>query len=144
MLELFALREASLIVVQPLMSVGLIGLVFAARVFLDERIDWRTVLAAAAVASGIVCVILAVPSDASAVRLAHPIASSIVLAVLALAVVSAYVGPGKDSPGGLSSRPRRGTCSSRSRATRLPDHGSSARCWRSSGPRPSRPAASAR
>jgi hypothetical protein len=35
-LELFALREASLIVVQPSMSVGLIGLVFAAAVFLGE------------------------------------------------------------------------------------------------------------
>jgi hypothetical protein len=41
-LELFALREASLIVVQPVMSVGLIGLVFAAHVFLGERIDRGT------------------------------------------------------------------------------------------------------
>lgn len=96
-LELFALREASLIVVQPLMSVGLIGLVVAAGVFLGERIDWRTVLAAAAVAGGVVCVILAAPSDASAVRLAHPITTSVVLGSLALAVISAYVGPGKHS-----------------------------------------------
>jgi drug/metabolite transporter (DMT)-like permease len=68
-LELFALREASLIVVQPLMSVGLIGLVFAAAVFLGERIDRGTVLAAVAVATGVVCVIVAAPSDADAVRL---------------------------------------------------------------------------
>ncbi|HYB29388.1 MAG TPA: hypothetical protein VEF89_22445 [Solirubrobacteraceae bacterium] len=93
MLELFALREASLIVVQPLMSVGLIGLVFAARVFLGERIDRWTVLSAGAVASGIACVIVAAPSDAAAVRLAHPAASIVVLGVLALLVISAYLGP---------------------------------------------------
>ena len=97
-LELFALRKASLIVVQPVMSVGLIGLVFAARVFLGERIDRRTVLAAAAVATGVVCVIIAAPSDAAAVRLAHPVASTIVLGALALVLISAYVGPGHGAP----------------------------------------------
>jgi drug/metabolite transporter (DMT)-like permease len=97
-LELFALREASLIVVQPLMSVGLIGLVFAAGVFLGERIDRGTVLAAAAVAAGVVCVIIAAPSDAGAVRLGHPVASIVVLGVLALVVISAYVGPGHGAP----------------------------------------------
>jgi drug/metabolite transporter (DMT)-like permease len=96
--ELFALREVSLIVVQPLMSVGLLGLVFAARVFLGERIDRRTVLAAAAVASGVVCVIVAAPSDAAEVRLAHPVASTIVLGALALVLVSAYLGPGHGAP----------------------------------------------
>jgi drug/metabolite transporter (DMT)-like permease len=95
LLELFALREASLIVVQPLMSVGLIGLVFAAWVFLGERIDWRTVLAAGAVGSGVVCVIVAAPSDATAVRLAHPVASIVVLGVLVLVVISPYLGRGK-------------------------------------------------
>jgi drug/metabolite transporter (DMT)-like permease len=94
--ELFALREASLIIVQPLMSVGLIGLVFAAAVFLGERIDRRTVLAAVAVAVGVVCVILAAPGDAAAVRLAHPLASGVVLGALALVVLSAYVGPAKN------------------------------------------------
>ncbi len=97
-LELFALREASLIVVQPLMSVGLIGLVFAAAVFLGERIDRGTVLAAAAVATGVVCVIVAAPSDAGAVRLGHPVASIVVIGVLALVVISAYVGPGHGAP----------------------------------------------
>jgi hypothetical protein len=97
-LELFALREASLIVVQPLMSVGLIGLVFAAKVFLGERIDRRTVLAAAAVATGVVCVVVAAPSDAAAVRLGHPVGSTVVLAVLALVVISAFVGPGHGAP----------------------------------------------
>jgi drug/metabolite transporter (DMT)-like permease len=94
-LELFALREASLIIVQPLMSVGLIGLVFAAAIFLGERIDRRTVLAAGAVAVGVVCVIIAAPSDAGAVRLAHPVASVLALGALALVVVAAFVGPAK-------------------------------------------------
>lgn len=40
-LELFGLREASLIVIQPLMSIGLIGLVVGAAIFLGERINWR-------------------------------------------------------------------------------------------------------
>jgi len=97
-LELFALREVSLIVVQPLMSVGLIGLVIASRVFLRERIDQRTVLAAAAVAAGVVCVIVAAPSDAAAVRLGHPVASTIVLGALALVLISAYLGPGHGAP----------------------------------------------
>jgi len=39
-------------------------------VFLGERIDRRTVLAAVAVATGVVCVVIAAPSDAAAVRLA--------------------------------------------------------------------------
>jgi drug/metabolite transporter (DMT)-like permease len=96
LLELFALREVSLIVVQPLMSVGLIGLVFAARVFLHERIDRHTVLAAAALVSGVTCVILAAPSDADAVRLAHPVLSIIVLGALTVILISAYLarGPG--------------------------------------------------
>jgi drug/metabolite transporter (DMT)-like permease len=94
LLELFALREVSLIVVQPLMSVGLIGLVFAARVFLGERIDRHTVLAAGAVVSGVACVILAAPSDAAAVRLAHPVVSIVVLGTLAAIVISAYLGRG--------------------------------------------------
>ena len=97
-LELFALREASLIVVQPLMSVGLIGLVFAAAVFLGERIDRGTVLATTAVATGVVCVIVAAPSDAGAVRLGHTVASTVVIGVLALVVISAYVGPGHGAP----------------------------------------------
>ncbi len=96
-LELFALREASLIVVQPLMSLGLVGLVFAAGVFLGERIDGRTVLAASAVATGVVCVILAAPAEAAAVRLAHPIASIIVLGGLAFVLISAYVGRGMEA-----------------------------------------------
>lgn len=96
-LELFALREASLIVVQPLMSFGLIGLVFAARLFLGERIDRRTVLAAGAVATGVVCVILAAPSDAAAVRLAHPAASVVVLGTLAFVLISAYLDRGTEA-----------------------------------------------
>jgi hypothetical protein len=107
-LELFALREASLIVVQPLMSVGLIGLVFATGVFLGERIDRRTVLAAAALATGVVCVIVAAPSDASAVRLAHPVASTVVLGVLALVVISAYLGRGHGAPWRSVNAARRG------------------------------------
>ena len=95
-LELFALRDASLIVIQPLMSIGLIGLVFGAAIFLGERINWHTVLAAGALASGVVCVIVAAPADANAVRLAHPVASVIVLGALALVVIWAYVGRGKE------------------------------------------------
>lgn len=96
-LELFALREVSLIVVQPLMSIGLIGLVFAAGVFLGERIDGPTVFAAGAVALGVVCVILVAPSDAAAVRLAHPVASLIVLGALACVIVWAYLGWGEQA-----------------------------------------------
>jgi hypothetical protein len=92
------MTQQSRVVVQPLMSVGLIGLVFAAAVFLGERIDRGTVLAAVAVATGIVCVIVAAPSDADAVRLGHPVASIVVLGVLALVVISAYVGPGHGPP----------------------------------------------
>jgi drug/metabolite transporter (DMT)-like permease len=97
-LELFALRDASLIVVQPLMSVGLIGLVFAAGVFLGESIDRRTVVAAVAVAVGVALVILAAPSDAGAIRLAHPIASIVVLGLLGSVVASAYLGGGQNRP----------------------------------------------
>jgi hypothetical protein len=43
----------------------------------------------------VVCVILAAPSDAGAVRLAHPVASSLVLAALALVTIAAYVGTGR-------------------------------------------------
>lgn len=96
--ELFALRYASLIVVQPLMSLGLIGLVFLASVFLDERIDRPTVLAAAVLVAGVVCVILAAPSDADSVRLAHPVVSVIVLGALALIVLSAFVAQHDGSP----------------------------------------------
>ena len=96
-LELFALREVSLIVVQPLMCVGLIVLVFGAGVLLGEQIDRRTVLAAGAVALGVVCVIAAAPSDAAAVRLAHPVASIVVLGMLAVVVIWAYLGWGKQA-----------------------------------------------
>ncbi len=90
--ELFALRYASLIVVAPLMSLGLIALVVAARVFLGERIDAETIAAAVVLVAGVVCVVLAAPSDAGAVRLAHPVACGVVLGALGLVVVSAFVG----------------------------------------------------
>jgi drug/metabolite transporter (DMT)-like permease len=89
--QLFALRHASLIVVQPLMSVGLIGLVFAAPVFLGERITRGTVLDAVALGAGVVLVIAAAPSEASAVRLSHPVWSVVILGALGAVAVGPFL-----------------------------------------------------
>ncbi len=65
-LELMALRHVSLVVVQPLLSVGLVGLVLGARIFLGELVDARRVVGAALVAVGITLVVAGAPAAAGA------------------------------------------------------------------------------
>jgi drug/metabolite transporter (DMT)-like permease len=65
-LELVALRHVSLVVVQPLLAVGLLGLVLGARVFLGERVDARRVAGAALVAIGITLVVAGAPATGGA------------------------------------------------------------------------------
>ena len=68
-LELVALRNVSLVVVQPLLAVGLLGLVLGARVFLGERVDARRVAGAALVAIGITLVVAGAPATGAASEL---------------------------------------------------------------------------
>lgn len=85
-LELAALRLVSVIIVQPLLSIGLIGLVAAAGLVLGERVGPHAILAAAAVSVGVALVILGAPKHTSNVRLGHPVLSAIVLGMLAVVV----------------------------------------------------------
>jgi drug/metabolite transporter (DMT)-like permease len=87
-LELAALRRVSLVVVQPLLGVGLIGLVFGARVLLGERIGGRQVAGAALVAVGATLVVAGAPATAGGAHLRLEAWS--VVAVTALLAVLAF------------------------------------------------------
>jgi len=60
-LEIVALHHVSLVVVQPLLAVGLVGLVLGARVFLGEPVDARRVIGAALVGAGATLVVAGAP-----------------------------------------------------------------------------------
>jgi drug/metabolite transporter (DMT)-like permease len=90
-LELAALRHVSLLVVQPLLGLGLVGLVVASGMVLGERIGVRPIVASAVVAGGIVLVLLGAPAGASGSRLDHGVASVIVAGILALILAAPYV-----------------------------------------------------
>ena len=86
-LELVALRHVSLVVVQPLLAVGLLGLVLGARVFLGERVDARRVAGAALVAIGITLVVAGAPATGAASELRVD-AWSVAMAVALLAALA--------------------------------------------------------
>jgi drug/metabolite transporter (DMT)-like permease len=81
-LELLALRRVSLVVVQPLLAAGLLGLVIGARIFLGERLDARRVAGAGLIAVGVTLVVAGAPASMGA---AEPqLGAGSVLAVLVL------------------------------------------------------------
>jgi len=60
-LELLALRRVSLVIVQPLLAVGLVGLVLGARAFLGEPVGVRELAATTAVVVGVTLVVVGAP-----------------------------------------------------------------------------------
>ena len=60
-LELAALRLVSLVVVQPLLALGLVGLAVGARVFLGEHVGMRQYVGVTLVAGGVVIVVVGAP-----------------------------------------------------------------------------------
>jgi drug/metabolite transporter (DMT)-like permease len=87
-LELVALRHVSLVVVQPLLAVGLVGLVLGARIFLGERVDTRRVAGAALVAAGVTLVVAGAPAATGAAGLRVDAGS--IVAVIALLAALAF------------------------------------------------------
>ena len=87
-LELAALRHVSLVVVQPLLAVGLLGLVLGARLFLGERVGRRQVAGVVLVAVGVTLVVSGAPRAAGTVGLRVDAWS--VIAVLLLVAVLAF------------------------------------------------------
>jgi drug/metabolite transporter (DMT)-like permease len=90
-LELVALRHVSLLVVQPLLGLGQVGLVVASKRVLGERIGARQIVAAATVGGGVVLVLIGAPVGARSGRLGHGVASLIVVGVLGLVLAASYV-----------------------------------------------------
>ncbi len=86
-LELLALANVSLVVVQPLLSVGLVGLVIGARIFLREQVDARQVIGAGAVALGATLVVVGAPTTAA---IGLPLELASVAVVIALLAVLAF------------------------------------------------------
>src|ERR1035437_3384607 len=68
-LELAALRRVPLLVVQPLLSLGLVGLVVGARLFLGERIGRRQMIGVVLVGGGGALVVAGPPASGGAVGL---------------------------------------------------------------------------
>lgn len=90
-LELAALRRVSLVVVQPLLGVGLIGLVIATRFVLGESVGPRQYVGVVLVATGAALVIVGAPKGTSTLPLNA--ATVTVVAVLAAALALPQVGP---------------------------------------------------
>jgi drug/metabolite transporter (DMT)-like permease len=90
-LELAALRNVSLVVVQPVLGLGLVGLVLASGTFLGEKVDRRTLIAAIAVATGIALVLIGAPSGTGNARLSHAVPSLVVVVALASVMAGPYV-----------------------------------------------------
>ncbi len=85
-LELVALRHVSLVVVQPLLAVGLVGLVLGARAFLGERVDARPVAGASLVVTGVTLVVAGAPAGGAAAGLRLGGASVVAVLVLLAAL----------------------------------------------------------
>jgi drug/metabolite transporter (DMT)-like permease len=81
-LELEALRRVPLVIVQPLLAVGLIGLVFGARAFLGERVGPRRIAGVALVAVGVTLVVAGTPATGGATGLRADAASFVAVAAL--------------------------------------------------------------
>jgi drug/metabolite transporter (DMT)-like permease len=87
-LQLLALRHVSLLIVQPLLSLGLIGLAIASRVVLGEQVGLPQLAAAAAIGAGVVLVVIGAPAAAREAHLSFDVASALVVAILALVLVA--------------------------------------------------------
>ncbi|MGO9882778.1 MAG: EamA family transporter [Solirubrobacteraceae bacterium] len=86
-LELEALRRVPLVIVQPLLAAGLIGLVFGARVFLGERVGPRQMAGVVLVAVGITLVVVGTPATGGAAGLRADAASFVAVTALLAALV---------------------------------------------------------
>ena len=87
-LELEALRRVPLVIVQPLLAVGLIGLVFGARVFLGEQVGQRQIAGVVLIAVGVSLVVAGTPATGGAAGLRANVASLIAVTVLLAALVA--------------------------------------------------------
>lgn len=85
-LEVAALHRVSLVVVQPLLAVGLLGLVIASRFVLGERVGPRQFLAAGLIALGATLVIIGAPKGTTHLSVDVPT----VLTVVALAAILVF------------------------------------------------------
>lgn len=85
-LEVVALRHVSLVVVQPLLGVGLLGLVIASRFVLGEPVGPREIAGALLVAIGATLVVIGAPRGTA--RFSADLATTLV--VVALASVLAF------------------------------------------------------
>lgn len=81
-LELAALRQVSLLIIQPLIAVGLIGLLIGARVFLGEPITPRRLLGVTAIAAGVTLVLAGAPPHSARTGLSFDAPTVIVAAAL--------------------------------------------------------------
>ncbi len=87
-LELVALRHVSLVVVQPLLAAGLVGLVLGARIFLGEQLEARRLAGVALIAVGVTLVVAGAPASTGAAQLRLGPGSVLAVLALALALVS--------------------------------------------------------
>jgi drug/metabolite transporter (DMT)-like permease len=87
-LQLVALRHVSLLVVQPLLSLGLVGLAVASRTILGEQVGAAQIAAAGAIGAGVVLVVIGAPAAAREAHLSVDVGSILVVAVLALVLVA--------------------------------------------------------
>jgi hypothetical protein len=83
-LEIAALKYTSLLVVQPLLAVGLVGLVLIARVYLRESVGSRQLVGVIFVAGGATLVIAGAPPGTASLPFNAP---SVVVVVLLIAVL---------------------------------------------------------
>jgi|ERR1035437_3151510 drug/metabolite transporter (DMT)-like permease len=93
-LELAALRRVPLLVVQPLLSLGLVGLVVGARLFLGERIGRRQMIGVVLVGVGVTLVVAGTPASGGAVGLRVDGGSFAVALVLLAVLAFPQFGPG--------------------------------------------------
>jgi drug/metabolite transporter (DMT)-like permease len=87
-LELEALRRVPLVIVQPLLAVGLIGLAFGARVFLGERVGPRQIAGVALIAVGVTLVVAGTPATGGAAGLRADVASYVAVTALLAVLVA--------------------------------------------------------
>ena len=77
-----SLRRVPLVVVQPLLAFGLVGLVLGARLFLGEHVDTRRIGAAFVVALGITLVVAGAPASSGPAGLGVSAGSIVAVGVL--------------------------------------------------------------
>jgi drug/metabolite transporter (DMT)-like permease len=87
-LELEALRRVPLVIVQPLLAVGLIGLAFGARVFLGERVGQRQIAGIVLIAVGVTLVVAGTPATGGAAGLRADVVSYVAVTALLAVLVA--------------------------------------------------------